>query len=266
MDSVAVVLNSTPSYYWILPGTVGLYQRYGKGRLPLFFGTEMPSHPVVEFLKEATSIQIIELDRSEADFFESRLATVKALPPTYHYVLPLQEDFLLERPGPDWNALEEAIQHLQSSSVASVRLMPCPGSSTPPTESSKSWLPLNETDLQMSYQATLWKRDVYERFLEGMIRHMRSVESLQPGTRDYNQFAVQANPAETAPGHALLKTLCPDAIHLCWKRAGPWSNAVYLCPWPYRPTAIVKGSLQPFAKELLEREGFWPLCQRYRTG
>jgi hypothetical protein len=29
-----------------------------------------------------------------------------------------------------------------------------------------------------------------------------------------------------------------------------------LCPWPYRPTAIVKGRLEPWAEELGRREGF----------
>jgi hypothetical protein len=29
-----------------------------------------------------------------------------------------------------------------------------------------------------------------------------------------------------------------------------------MCPWPYRPTAIIKGVLQSFAIELAQREGF----------
>jgi hypothetical protein len=44
-------------------------------------------------------------------------------------------------------------------------------------------------------------------------------------------------------------------VHLAWVRAGPWSNAVYLSPWPYRPTAIVQGKLEPWAAELGKREG-----------
>jgi hypothetical protein len=30
---------------------------------------------------------------------------------------------------------------------------------------------------------------------------------------------------------------------------------VYLSPWPYRPTAIVQGRLEPWAAELGKREG-----------
>jgi hypothetical protein len=44
-------------------------------------------------------------------------------------------------------------------------------------------------------------------------------------------------------------------MHVGWKRAGPWSNAVYMSPWPYRPTAIVQGRLEPWAAELGKREG-----------
>jgi hypothetical protein len=30
-----------------------------------------------------------------------------------------------------------------------------------------------------------------------------------------------------------------------------------MCPWPYRPTAIVKGIITSWAKELILREGFF---------
>ena len=33
-------------------------------------------------------------------------------------------------------------------------------------------------------------------------------------------------------------------------------NGVYFSPWPYRPTAVVKGDLQQWAKDLIRREGF----------
>jgi hypothetical protein len=67
--------------------------------------------------------------------------------------------------------------------------------------------------------------------------------------------ALTLNFAEAAAGQQLLQKCLPNVMHLCWPRAGPWPNAVYLCPWPYRPTAVVRGSLEPFAKELFEREG-----------
>jgi hypothetical protein len=45
-------------------------------------------------------------------------------------------------------------------------------------------------------------------------------------------------------------------IHLAWPREGAHPNAVYLCPWPYRPTAVVRGLFESWANELAKREGF----------
>ena len=42
--------------------------------------------------------------------------------------------------------------------------------------------------------------------------------------------------------------------HIAFERAGPWKNAVFLSPFPYRPTAIVRGELEAWARELMERE------------
>ena len=38
-------------------------------------------------------------------------------------------------------------------------------------------------------------------------------------------------------------------------RDGEYSNAVYRSPIPYRPTAIVRGKLEDWAKDLFKREG-----------
>jgi hypothetical protein len=67
--------------------------------------------------------------------------------------------------------------------------------------------------------------------------------------------ALKMNIAEIYVGKELLKKILPSSIHLAYKRLGKWSNAVYLCPWPYRPTAIVRGKVEPFAEELFKREG-----------
>ena len=56
-------------------------------------------------------------------------------------------------------------------------------------------------------------------------------------------------------GQKILQKVLPNTYHLAWPRTGSWSNAVYLCPWPYRPTAVTRGNLEPFAKELFQREG-----------
>jgi hypothetical protein len=69
-----------------------------------------------------------------------------------------------------------------------------------------------------------------------------------------NRIAIKVNLAESEQGHLLLKSL--GKLHLAWPREGSHPNAVYLCPWPYRPTAVVRGTLEPWAAELMAREGF----------
>jgi hypothetical protein len=66
---------------------------------------------------------------------------------------------------------------------------------------------------------------------------------------------VRNNIAENIDGQTLFNNLFNNSFVLGYKRLHSFPNAVYMCPWPYRPTAIIKGVLQPFAKELAEREG-----------
>ena len=69
-----------------------------------------------------------------------------------------------------------------------------------------------------------------------------------------NHYWLTVNPCETAIGVSVCKRLGYKAVG--FGRAGPWSNAVFLSPWPYRPTAVEKGVIQPWAKEMIKREGF----------
>jgi hypothetical protein len=74
-------------------------------------------------------------------------------------------------------------------------------------------------------------------------------------TADEKYLALTSNVGENHYGQKVLKQSLPDTLHLAWPRAHENPNAVYLCPWPYRPTAVVRGRLEPFAEELFRREG-----------
>jgi hypothetical protein len=252
----AIVINTCPKFFYILEGCIGLLKRYmGTLAWPLYLATEVPDDPVVQRLVHRFQIQLLKLDPKDADFLESRSAAVNLLPSTVKYVLPLQEDFLLERPGPDFKALENALEILDvDQNVKSIRLMPCPGSSAREGHWGV-WKMLLPHDMTFSYQATIWRRELYTEFFESLVQQGRNMYPDLSGA-DWNYYAVRVNPAETAPGLFLMKALAPGGVHLCWPRAGSWPNAVYLCPWPYRPTAIVQGVLQPWAEELIRREGF----------
>ena len=255
---VAIVVNTCPKYFYILEAQFGLLLRYGEAcKWPVYLATEKPDEYAIQMVAKKYNVTILSLAKSHADFLESRIAAMDALPSSIQYVLPLQEDFLLERPGIDVAALTDALTQFDTNHlVQSIRLMPCPGSSAREPFAT-GWKQLQTNDMVFSYQATLWRRQTYRDYLFRLVRRCQEeYPNLQPLTPEWNQFAVRNNPAETHIGLSLLDSMFPQAIHLCWARKASWANAVYWCPWPYRPTAIVKGVLEPWAAELIRREGF----------
>lgn len=252
----AILVNTCPKFFYLLEGYFGMLRRYAKDlKWPIYLATECPNDYTIELVSRKYNVKILELQETQSDFFESRVTALKMLPKEIRYVLPLQDDFLLERPGPDYKALENALEILDADKdVLSLRLMPCPGSSA--REGFWGlWKKLLPEDLLFSYQATIWRREVYHTyFLNLIVQGKRLYPDLSGAS--WNQYCIRTNPAETHPGLFLLKTLFPHGVHLCWPRVGTFANAVYLSPWPYRPTAVVRGKLEPWAEELIRREGF----------
>ena len=151
---------------------------------------------------------------------------------------------------------KRAIEILEADrDVLSLRLMPCPGSSGKEGYWGK-WKKLMPNDMIFSYQATIWRRQVYIDYMSGLIQQRAQLHPDLERSK-YNWYAININPAETFPGLQLLKLLYPTGIHLCWPCVGAWANAVYQSPWPYRPTAVVNGRLEDWAVELAQREGFY---------
>lgn len=256
-QDVAIVINTCPKYFYLLEPCLGLLRRYAERcQWPVYLATEKPDHPDVLAVASKYNVSVLVLDSADSDFLQSRAAAVRLLGEEIHYVLPLQEDFLLERLV-DTDALTQALEILDADpQVQSLRLMPCPGSTTAEGFWGR-WHKLMSADLIFSYQATLWRRELFQRYMDGLIQQGFAFQpNLRPCTREWNEYCIRVNPAETFPGFQLLRSLYPDAHHLCWPRKGRWANAVYWCPWPYRPTAVVQGVLQPWATELIRREGF----------
>ena len=96
---------------------------------------------------------------------------------------------------------------------------------------------------------------MYIEFLEAVIESGKREYSLS-SYDNWSKFCVRVNIAENAKGQALFKELCMSSVHLSVKREHKGPNAVFLCPWPYRPTAVVQGTLEPWALEFMGREGF----------
>ena len=243
----AYLINTTPKYFYLLPLHIALIERYAPNlKWPIYVATEAP-----ELLPTMPQhVKIITLALSQEGFLESREAAVAALPESIKYVFPMQEDFLLEG-RPMVQEISQAFDALDATEIVSVRLMPCPGPKGPGPKGSAHLIPLDfEIDsIVFTYQATIWKRSPYQTFMNTLLHKLEGKTQAQK-----NQIAIKVNIAENADGQRILRTF--PWKHLAFAREHPHPNAVYLCPWPYRPTAVVRGLLEPWASELGQREGF----------
>ena len=255
---VCLLINSTPKYFYLLPLQLTMLRRYAPHlNWPVYFATEVPDHPIALQLKDEFGVKILPIEKDKEGFLESRSAALSLLPPSILYVLPLQEDFLLDR-SPDTQGLLDALFILDTDrTVSSLRLMPCPGphETDSPYVKGKSWKILGPKNTYVfTYQATLWRRMDLANYFHTLLSHIsKDFGKRSDGEKRY--LALMNNVGENHYGQDVLKKCLPDTLHLCWPRAHPNPNAVYLCPWPYRPTAVVRGQLEPFAEELFRREG-----------
>ena len=245
---VAYVVNSTPKYYFLLKGHFALLDIYARGlQWPVYIGSEVPE--AMDY--PATCIPLSE---SNSGFWESRVATIEALPNEIKYVLPMQEDFLLERKV-DSEGLEKILEYMDThSDIVSARLMPCPGPDSK-VEVLEGWSQLSEKDSYLFvFQATLWRREAYVSYLKAIIEKAKGLYIGLDSTT-WNKMAVGENLAENSVGREIFLKVFKGKRHLAWIRSSKRPNAVYDSLWPYRPTAVVKGVFQEWAKDLLLREG-----------
>ncbi len=257
-QDVCILINSTPKYFYLLPLQLTMLKRYAPFlNWPIYFATEETHHPISQQLANEFQVKLLPLPMENAGFLESRASALQQLPSSILYVLPLQEDFLLDR-APDKKALQEALFILDTDrNVSSLRLTPCPGphDSDVLYNKEKPWKVLGDKNIYIfTYQATLWRRMDLSLYFNGLLNAIQKQFNLK-SEEDKKYLALTSNIGENRFGQDILRKVLPDTLHLAWPRAGKWSNAVFLCPWPYRPTAVTRGNLEPFAEELFQREG-----------
>lgn len=263
MDRVAYLVNSTPAYYYLLPLHFTLLRRYAPFMTNLFLATEVPEHSICQQIKAEFSVTLIALNAEDAGFLRSRAAALQqlSLMGKFTHVLPVQEDFLIDR-DPDYGALVEALTILEDSQglIASARLMPCPGPKGVSMTSRPLWAGItSKTDeYGFTFQSTLWSLEACYAWYMALVKKLEEewpAATTPPEQRKHVE--IRGNFAENTEGQQFFWKFFKERqqVHIGWIRVGPWSNAVYLSPWPYRPTAIVQGRLEPWAAELGLREG-----------
>jgi len=233
---------------------VGMLRRYGSDlKWPIVVATEQPTNPIIMEL----GVRTIVLAEDKSGFLESRRTALGELAAEFKYCLPLQDDFILER-GLDGPTLQKILDTIdEDDEVVSARLMPCPGPKGSSNYRISGWNYLEATKdaYGFTFQATLWKTHAcYEWYNQICSRLYTKIE---PGEQ-WTSIEISENLAENEEGQALFWSVSMRLgyKHVAWVHKGNWPNAVYLSPFPYRPTAIVRGSLEQWAKELMVREGF----------
>lgn len=271
-QDIAYFVNSTPKYYYLLPFHFQLVRRYAPSlKWPLYIGTEEPEHPIIKEVSKKYGVHVISLRKEDSYFLESRFTTTERLPSNIKYVFPIQEDFLLQQ-RIDEDALTEALAVLdRDSDVLSIRLMPCPGPSSALATGPFCHI-TNAEKMVFTYQATLFRRETYALFMLTLMEYPMELLATKISIKNANirdselseeqrkerkkMIQIQYNIAEQMPGQTKFWELFGDKKHLAWPRAHSHPNAVYLCPWPYRPTAVERGVLQEWVYEFAEREGY----------
>jgi hypothetical protein len=251
---VAYIINSTPSYYYLLIPHLALLKRYAPQlQWQIYIGTEVPDHPIIKRCIIEFNVKIIICD---ASFWESRVETVHGLPLDIKYIFPVQEDFLLERPGMNHVELKKVLDLMDENEIIkSARVMPCPGPVTKEPFVDRWGVLGDMDDYLFTFQATLWRPFDYTKYLNKIIDVAKTTYYCKQGSAAWNKMAVGLNLAENQNGREIFKNMFKGTLNLAWIRHNSCANAVYDCPFPYRPTAVVKGILQPWAQELLDREG-----------
>jgi len=262
MDRTDVVLlvNSTPKYYYILPFFFAMLRRYAPTlQWKVVLATEFPNDSMCVRVKKDYDVELLEIPQESAGFLDSRLAALKRLAPSYNYCLPLQDDFILEMPM-DAAAFEKLFNIFANNPpIMSARLMPCPPPQTPDLSEFPGWKYITLHDeYKFVFQATLWRTDAclkwYERIC-AVLEKLAPKATTSPSQRNFKE--IRENIAENSVGQAEFWrwSLEMGSKHIGWIRAGPdRPNAVYISPFPYRPTAIVRGHLEDWAIELAKRE------------
>jgi hypothetical protein len=257
---VAVLVNSTPAYYYILPFFFGMLRRYAPNlKWAVFLATEVPNDPMCIRMRDEHGVQLLTIPTSDAGFLESRRAALEQLG-KYKYCFPLQDDFILEA-AMDADAITAVLDMLDfNMNFVSARLMPCPGPIASDPDVAPGWKLLTRADpYGFVFQATLWKTEACLKWYMHICNALEAAAPkafTEPGLR--RQIEISQNIAENSQGQSEFWGLTERARwqHIAWVRKGPQPNAVYLSPFPCRPTAIVRGYFEEWAKELARREGF----------
>ena len=183
-----------------------------------------------DYLKDKYNINVEKIEK-DLGFLEGYRYLCQKYKDKYSHFILLQDDFLIEKKV-NQDILDKYFEILKSNeNIGFIRTMPCPG----PKGEQKMFgdvklgkINKNE-DYSFCYQSSFWNSDYFLSF------------SIIPKTNPWKSEIYLANKMKN----------CKEKENWGFIRPFKESHAVYESPIPYRPTAIVKGKLQDWAKKLI---------------
>ena len=260
--STCILINTTTKYLSIVNVQLTCIRRYAPILLqyPIFVASDADSKfHLFDFPVDVVKIPLLP---EESGFIESRIAAIQYIQdgdPMLQNILMLQDDFWIDRSirEEEWRA---ALMYMEDPKVKSVRLMPCPGPNANVSVKYEPFAEITEADTyRFTFQATVWKAPEIVKFLQAVLESaIDEFGRLHLAKTQWNIFCVRYNVAENTMGQDIFKRVSMNdgSIHLAIPRRGGHPAAVNLATVPYRPTAVVKGRLESWAKEFAIREGF----------
>ena len=247
--STAIIISSTKkcAYIWITFFSL-LFKHWSDCEYPIFFTSDDDENNNLEKLKNKFNINILKLEK-DLGFMPGYEYILNNIKDKYTNAIFLQDDFLIEKKV-DSEFIKKCVKIMESdSNIGYIRLMPCPG---PKGKKIKYGdITLGEIrnngllpGFSFSNQAAIYNIE----FLSKIISKI-----------DYNPIEHPFHKAWGFERELTKKLEDFDNQLLGFIRKSPNANSVYDSPIPYRPTAIVGGKLEEWAKKLLVgdvREGF----------
>ena len=230
-SNTCIVISSTSKYSFIWDTFFNLLVKNWKNlEFPIYFLSTGES----KYLVEKFDINVYEV-KKDIGFLEGYKYILDQVKERHNYGIILQDDFLIEKPVNN-DLIKKYIEILnENKEVGFIRTMPCPGPKGQKINFGDIELgEINKLeDYSFSYQSTIWN-----------INYFLEFSNIQNSSPWISEITLAKKMRSDKSGKKLLGFIRP------FKE----SNAVYESPIPYRPTAIVKGKLQDWAKKLLVRE------------
>ena len=227
MKNTAIFISSTPKYSFIWDTFFTLLRNNWENcPYPIYF----ISTGDTEYLTEKYNINIEKIEK-DLGFLESYRYLCQKYKEKYSHFILLQEDYLIEKKV-NQKTLDEYEKILfEKENIGFIRTMPCPG---PKGEKRRfgdiELRKINKNeDYSFCFQSSFWNLEYFFDFTK----------------------IPKNSPSGSENFLAKKMRRCRKKENWGFIRPFKESHAVYESPIPYRPTAIVKGKLQGWAKKLI---------------